>query len=490
MSWEKRCSRNQGCSRGTVNKQRAGANPRAPFISHTEADVCTLSQHQIGALGPPACGGAGGGSASGYEDRHAEDAQLTSPSATEDRPDQQINLSVPPALRNNPLPQRSSPPNRIARRSIFRAARQSRRITPPNLWNPLNSTNNAFNPLSRHSPNNPTAPERSRLRNLSESHSEHPLLPIPPQVYNFRSLNSLVVERFAAVSPTSPRPSIGLPASARPNLSDPKGKGKQPVYDLPVEGSRQQHLADSISRPLPPLPPLMDVTKHLEDSTLSRDSPPPASLPAPSLPPKDTPPPSRGANVPSASHSPNYTHEAKPSTVSNDLERDAGGSPTPSLLWTERHPCYPHPNQHVPVSSPLYSATRIIRIPRDWMLVGDLAPTFSNTYPEILSPWVSEQEFRTLVEKLNEGLIKAMNPWSIRNWLDAFLGLATGWIWEDLGLTSARKGIRQVEQMLEDWNSQRQKAGTTGEDELVRVVGLRKTAYMTVSTEHLVAFHP
>ncbi|MCJ1434070.1 hypothetical protein MMC27_003436 [Xylographa pallens] len=234
----------------------------------------------------------------------------------------------------------------------------------------------------------------------------------------------------------------------------------------------------------------MDATKHLDDPTLSRESLPLASLPPPSIPPKDTPPPSRGAHPPITSHSPNHTHEAKPSTISNDPERDAGGSPTPSLLWTDRHPCYPHPNQHVPLASPLYSATRIIRIPRDWMLVGDLAPTFSNTYPEILSPWVSEQDFRTLVEKLNDGLIKAMNPWSFHNWLDAFLGLATGWIWEDLGLTSARKGVRQVEQVLEDWNSQRRKAGSNGEDELVRVVGLRKSAYMTVSTWLLIASHP
>ncbi|MCJ1295989.1 hypothetical protein MMC34_007554 [Xylographa carneopallida] len=224
----------------------------------------------------------------------------------------------------------------------------------------------------------------------------------------------------------------------------------------------------------------MDATKHLDDPTLSRDSLPLASLPPPSLPPKDTPPPSRGPNPLFTSHSPTHTHGAKPSTASNDPEQDAGASHTPSLLWTDRHPCYPHPNQHVPLTSPLYSTTRIIRIPRDWMLVGDLAPTFSNTYPEILSPWVSEQDFRTLVQKLNDGLIKAVDPWSIRNWLDAFLGLATGWIWEDLGLTSARKGIRQVEQMLEDWNVQRRKAGSDGDDELVRVIGLRKTAYMTL----------
>ena len=87
-----------------------------------------------------------------------------------------------------------------------------------------------------------------------------------------------------------------------------------------------------------------------------------------------------------------------------------------------------------------------------------------------------------LVEKVNEGLIKAMNPWGPRNWLDALLGIVTGWLWEDFGLTSARKRVRQVEQVLGDWNSQRRKAGTDGEDEMVRVVELQKTAYMTVST--------
>ncbi|MCJ1283032.1 hypothetical protein MMC26_002359 [Xylographa opegraphella] len=235
----------------------------------------------------------------------------------------------------------------------------------------------------------------------------------------------------------------------------------------------------------------MDAMKHLDDPSLSRDSLPLGSLPAPSLPPKDTPPQSRGSHAPFTSHSPTYTHEAKPSTTSNDPERGPGGLPTPSLLWTERHPCYPHRNQHVPLSSPLYSTTRIIRIPRDWMIVGDLAPTFSNTYPEILSPWVSEQDFRSLIEKVNSGLIKAMDPWSICNWLDAFLGLATGWIWEDLGLTSAQRRVRQVEQLLEDWNAQRRKASAGGDDDLVRVVGLRESAYMTVSAWLPIAFsHP
>ncbi len=54
--------------------------------------------------------------------------------------------------------------------------------------------------------------------------------------------------------------------------------------------------------------------------------------------------------------------------------------------WGPQHPCYPHLNPHVPVDSHEYVTTRIIRIRRDWLLEGDLAPTFSNLYPEILDP--------------------------------------------------------------------------------------------------------
>ncbi|MCJ1478659.1 hypothetical protein MMC13_007340 [Lambiella insularis] len=380
------------------------------------------------------------------------------------------------------LPNRAPPPDRIARRSIFRAGRQALKFPPPNLWNPLNTTHNAFNPPSRQKNTAYVQADRSRIRNLSESNHEYPLLLLPPQTHNPHTASSLVVECASQPPPPSPSHSLGLHSSAIQASPDQKGKGKQAVFEPPLRGTRQDIYQNSnSSHPLPPLPLQMEATKYAQDPTTSKDSLPLNSLPPPSLPAKDSPPQSRnGPNPPFPAHPQHLTNGHKPPLVTNDPERDAGASPTPSIPWTDRHPCYPHPNPHVPLSSPLYKSTRIIRIPRDWMIVGDMAPTYSNTYPEVLAPWVSEQDFRLLVGQVNDALIKAMDPWALRNWIDAVLGLATGWLWEDFGMPSARKKVRQVEALIKDWNAQRRKGGRDGEAELVRVVELRKTAYMSL----------
>lgn len=150
--------------------------------------------------------------------------------------------------------------------------------------------------------------------------------------------------------------------------------------------------------------------------------------------------------------------------------------------WGPQHPCYPHLNPHVPIDSPEYANTRIIRVRRDWLLEGDLAPTFSNLYPDILDPaGVSEQEFRRVIDKLNSELIQIFNPYSWRNILDNALGLATGWLWDDLGFTSAKLRLRKLEQWIEQWNAEMEK--TVGSEEGAippKIVPLRKTGYMTV----------
>ena len=148
--------------------------------------------------------------------------------------------------------------------------------------------------------------------------------------------------------------------------------------------------------------------------------------------------------------------------------------------WGPQHPCFPHMNPHVPLSSPLYQTTRIIRIRRDWMLEGDLAPTFSNLYPEILDPaGVSELDFRQIIEKVNEELIPAFDPYGARNIFDAIMGLVTGWVWDDLGLTGVKSRLRRVEGLLEEWN--RQMEGKVKEGMAPRIVSLRRTGYMNVS---------
>ena len=151
------------------------------------------------------------------------------------------------------------------------------------------------------------------------------------------------------------------------------------------------------------------------------------------------------------------------------------------IAWGPAHPCFPHPNPHVPLSSPLHKTTRIIRIKRDWMIAGDLAPTFSNIYPEILEPWVSEADFRSLIQHVNEGLIAAFHPGGWRAWMDALLGLATGWIWEDLGLSGVKRGCQNVEQWIEEWNGRDRKGEEDGDGDGAKIIPLRRTGYLSVS---------
>lgn len=111
-------------------------------------------------------------------------------------------------------------------------------------------------------------------------------------------------------------------------------------------------------------------------------------------------------------------------------------------------------------------------------MAGDLAPTFSNVYPEILDPWVSEQDFRILIQTVNDGLIKAFKPGGWRAWVDTVLGVATGWLWEDFGAAAVKREVRNVEGFIEDWNGGRE--GRNGE-EGVKLVPLRRTGYLSVS---------
>ncbi len=118
------------------------------------------------------------------------------------------------------------------------------------------------------------------------------------------------------------------------------------------------------------------------------------------------------------------------------------------------------------------------------MIAGDLAPTFSNTYPEILESWVSEADFRMLIKNINEGLIAAFSPYGWRAWMDAVLGVATGWIWEDLGFAGVKKGVRGVEQMIEEWNGQRRNTLEKEEDaEVVKAIPLRRTGYLCLDIQ-------
>lgn len=158
-------------------------------------------------------------------------------------------------------------------------------------------------------------------------------------------------------------------------------------------------------------------------------------------------------------------------------------APADDEEWGPQHPCFPHLNPHVPIDSPEFASTRIIRIKRDWLIQGDLAPTFSNMYPEILDPaGLSEAEFRRLINKLNSELVVIFNPYSFRNIVDNVLGLLTGWLWDDFGLSNAKSRLAKLERWIERWNLEMEK--TVGGDDIVippKIMPLRQTAYMTVS---------
>jgi hypothetical protein len=160
--------------------------------------------------------------------------------------------------------------------------------------------------------------------------------------------------------------------------------------------------------------------------------------------------------------------------------------------WGPQHPCYPHLNPHVPLESPEHTSTRIIRIKRDWMVRGDLAPTFSNLYPEILDPaGLSEQEFRRIIEKLNGELIPIFNPFSLRNVVDGVLGVVTGWLWDDFGLTAAKSRLNKLEKWIEDWNVDMEKAmGSIEGATAPKLISLRRTGYMSVSVRTTVPAVP
>lgn len=147
------------------------------------------------------------------------------------------------------------------------------------------------------------------------------------------------------------------------------------------------------------------------------------------------------------------------------------------LAWGPAHPCFPHLNPHVPIGSQEYLTTRVIRIRRDWMIKGDLAPTFSNLYPEILDPLLPEQEFRKVIATVNNGLIKAFDPFSLRNWFDGAVGLLTGWVWDDIDAPRIKRQLQHVESWLENWNRE------VGAKDGVHIWSLRRTAYTSLDIQ-------
>ncbi|KAF9894064.1 hypothetical protein FE257_009037 [Aspergillus nanangensis] len=320
---------------------------------------------------------------------------------------------IPPAILRPPAVHLANPVNYVPR------------ITPVTLPHPLHISDDNL-PLETHRDAYPllSIPERRRSR-------------VSP------SLNSLVVERSQGET-ESERSSIALPRGQRRS----GGFGERwtlqemseqtSTKDANHEASNLRTL-DTVSDAQGPLD---ERPRHVRSQTSLRSQ-------------------SQIASIPS--------HTAPPIGADADVPEE--------LAWGPAHPCYPHINPHVPLGSSEYLTTRVIRIRRDWMVRGDLAPAYSNLYPEILDPLLPEQEFRKVVAMVNDELVKAFDPFSFRNWIDGALGLITGWLWEDIGAPGVKSHLKRVEDGLEKWNRE------VGNKDGVHIWSLRRTAYMSLDIQ-------
>ncbi|KAF5015164.1 hypothetical protein F66182_13600, partial [Fusarium sp. NRRL 66182] len=341
-------------------------------------------------------------------------------------------IAVPPLLHHSahtahglPSPFSAVRPNNNPARGL--GIRVNKSPSGFRLWNPINHVPRVTVATSRRG-----LAFQEYIGFAAPERDAYPLLSIPaphPQRVS-ASPTSLAVEHSISEAETGRR-SIALPSSRRRSQQFEPDQ----VQDMPTEenATNRSHIRpdDGIAHP----PRHAQSNNSLRASTF-------ASYP------------SNGGN---------NTTSAEP-----DSEE---------IAWGPAHPCFPHMNPHVPLQSEEFTTTRIIRIRRDWMVKGDLAPTFSNLYPEILDPILPEQEFRRIIAKVNGELVKAFDPFSLRNWFDSAMGLVTGWIWDGLGFAGIKTHLRNIEDWLEKWNRE------VGSKDGVRIWSLRRTAYMTLDIQ-------
>ena len=247
-----------------------------------------------------------------------------------------------------------------------------------------------------------------------------------------------------------------------------------------------KHMSPATASQHPPPPPIPQTNADIESQTTHSITPKPSRA---SLPPSRRH--SRRSIKESSSHPslPNTDHPdeavppipqqytaARQSLESEQVFSNAGDED--EIPWGPQHPCFPHPNPHVPLDSTDYAWTRIIRVQRDWLVAGDLYPALQNMYPEILLDQMSEPEFREVIEKLNTMLRTAFSPWGVRAAVDTVMGVLTGFLWDDAGFTGAKSGVKEIERWTERWNRDRENEGKQ-----VRLVPLRRTAFLSLDIQ-------
>ncbi|KAL6924512.1 hypothetical protein ACHAPO_003732 [Fusarium lateritium] len=364
------------------------------------------------------------------------------------------------------------------------AGHRTRRLSAARLWNPTNSTprphtkpdsSRKRRPSTPPPPSipllHPTFDHRAPPDSLGAGPSDYPLLTLSEQHQIKHSLSpraSLQVDRAGSSDRR-----ISLPNSVRASC-DEKGSRRGAVSAEEYRLSRDLLAQRSVVED-----PIVKIDKGKGKAVMMTENTDPMPSYGTDLERGPDIMDPRMSNVSAGDGIGSALSTTNSSIMGEEVEPDAAGE------WGPQHPCYPHLNPHVPVDSPEYTNTRIIRIRRDWLIKGDLAPTFSNLYPEILDPaGLSEQEFRRIIEKLNGELIPAFDPYSARNIIDGLLGLVTGWVWDDMGLTGAKSRLNSLEKWIEQWNCEMEKA-MGAEDGVMppKIMPLRQTGYMTLDIQ-------
>ncbi|KAK2600306.1 hypothetical protein QQS21_004947 [Conoideocrella luteorostrata] len=374
-------------------------------------------------------------------------------------------------------------PFRSRAKAVPTTAHRLRRLPAARLWNPTNSTPRIPEHFRKRRPSTPPLPtvplQHPSLDTFADTSGpvatgagNYPLLTLSEQRQARHSIStraSLQVERTG----TGDR-RVSLPHSVRAS------------YDGQYSLSRTSITLEAVERPLSPnshadggIASLSAIRKGKQKATMAPDNEDSGRSFWRDLErgPDVTDP--RVSNVSAGDGIGSAISSSNSSIMGEDVQPDAGEE------WGPQHPCYPHWNPHVPLNSIEYATTRIIRVKRDWLVAGDLAPTFSNLYPEILDPaGVSEQEFRRVVEKMNGELIPIFDPFSFRNVMDSVLGLVTGWLWDDFGLTAAKSRLNNLEKWIEKWNQEMEKTMASEEGVVPpKLISLRQTGYMTLDIQ-------
>ncbi|KAK4223721.1 Golgin subfamily A member 7/ERF4 family-domain-containing protein [Podospora fimiseda] len=425
-------------------------------------------------------------------------------------------------------PGRPSRRNSLLRQSPFRTTRGGAATTnnlrsAARLWNPTNSTPRVTPNSSPTTPTSTSARTRPRrpstpppppvpldITGAPVDHSlglgDDPLLPDPDQDQRQKRPNishraSLQFDRIAGAEQTislpkrvSPIPPSPAEAQPPPTVAGPS-KPKPPPVSAASPSRRLRSRGQSISKVLAPLGLSFERSSDKNNPKGKGKEKEVITMASPDHNNDDrfSPDLERGATpggLPNNRHSTASQISGIGSAISSDdssIMGDPDQQPDNGEEWGPQHPCYPHLNPYVPLDSPEYAKTRIIRIRRDWLLEGDLAPTFSNLYPDILDPaGLGEQEFRRIIEKLNGELVLAFSPYHWRNILDGVLGLATGWLWDDFGFTGIKARLKGVEKWIEEWNDETARSFGGDEQSGVippRIVPLKTTGYMTLDIQ-------